>query len=286
MGGLVSHDGKEMLSLQDIERLVEDKMIEYPIVSEDEIKDRSKGDAVTKAFAVFQTTWFLLQCAARASRGLAMTEIEVATAAFAFLNVITYAIWWDKPLDVQCPIRVRRTRAREKLEKAAGGESALCSATTTKEQDRSYWHEATQVVRCFANTFHAMTNQRTEDDVFFVWGECASDWGISSVLGAVLITMLFGGIHCIGWSFQCPSHAEQLLWRISAIAITGIPLGVTCMALVNGTYIGIPTGVFTVPLIFYVLSRLILLVLSLVTLRSLPSSALNTVEWTTFLPHI
>ena len=36
----------------------------------------------------------------------------------------------------------------------------------------------------------------------------------------------FGGIHCIAWSFAFPSSTEQLLWRISSIAITGIPLPV------------------------------------------------------------
>ena len=38
--------------------------------------------------------------------------------------------------------------------------------------------------------------------------------------------------------------------------------------------------------ILYVVSRVFLLVLSLTTLRSLSPSALQTVEWTTFLPHI
>ena len=111
MGGFV--DGNEMLSLKDIERLVQNDEIEYPIVTREEIQDKSKGDAVTKALVVLQTTWFLLQCAARGSQRLALTELELATAAFALLNIIIYALWWDKPLDVQCHIVVRRRSIRD-----------------------------------------------------------------------------------------------------------------------------------------------------------------------------
>jgi hypothetical protein len=36
----------------------------------------------------------------------------------------------------------------------------------------------------------------------------------------------------------------------------------------------------------YLISRILLLALSLSTLRSLPPSAYPTVQWTTFLPHV
>ena len=98
MGGFV--DGKEVLSLKRIEQLVQTKQIEYPIVSRQELQDRSKGDTVAKLLAVSQTTWFLLQCVARASRSLALTELEISTAAFAVLNIVVYLLWWDKLLDV------------------------------------------------------------------------------------------------------------------------------------------------------------------------------------------
>ena len=35
-----------------------------------------------------------------------------------------------------------------------------------------------------------------------------------------LVGVIFGAIHCIAWSFQFPSHMEQMLWRMSAIAIS------------------------------------------------------------------
>ena len=41
--------------------------------------DRSKADAFTKAFALIQSGWLITQSIARAARGLAITELELAT---------------------------------------------------------------------------------------------------------------------------------------------------------------------------------------------------------------
>jgi hypothetical protein len=89
MGGFVYHGDNgplRMLSLQDIEELVKKDEIEYPIISKEEIKDKSKGDALTKGLVLIQTTWFLLQCVARGVQHLSLTELEFPTAAFALLN--------------------------------------------------------------------------------------------------------------------------------------------------------------------------------------------------------
>ena len=48
-------------------------------ISEADIKDRSKGDFLSKLIAIFQTTWFILQCIARGHQRLALTELELVT---------------------------------------------------------------------------------------------------------------------------------------------------------------------------------------------------------------
>lgn len=57
-------------------------------VSEKEIQDRSKSDGLSKALVVVQTTWFIAQCISRKVQGFTITEIELVTVAFAFLNGI------------------------------------------------------------------------------------------------------------------------------------------------------------------------------------------------------
>src|SRR6266511_3694274 len=75
-------------------------------ISEEDIKDRSKGDFLSKVIAILQTTWFILQCLARGQQRLALTELELVTLALASLNAVTYAFWWHKPLGVQEPMRI------------------------------------------------------------------------------------------------------------------------------------------------------------------------------------
>ncbi|KAK7440605.1 hypothetical protein VKT23_016953 [Stygiomarasmius scandens] len=49
-----------------------------------------------------------MQCIARASQRMAITQLETVTLAFASLNFVTYGLWWNKPLGVECPVSVCR----------------------------------------------------------------------------------------------------------------------------------------------------------------------------------
>jgi hypothetical protein len=141
MGGFVYHDDNgplRMLSLQDIEELVKKDEIEYPIISKEEIKDKSKGDTLTKGLVLIQTAWFLLQCVARGAQHLSLTELELATAAFALLNIVTYVLWWDKPLNVQCPVRVWKKHVYDQ----GGGGQVTSSEKETGQGDSQQRNEA------------------------------------------------------------------------------------------------------------------------------------------------
>ena len=91
--------------------------IEIPRVTAAAIEDRSKGDALSKIIAILQTTWFIVQCIARGQQGLAVTELELVTLALASLNAATFAIWWDKPLGVQDPVKIFLQVETEKVER-------------------------------------------------------------------------------------------------------------------------------------------------------------------------
>ena len=85
------------------------------------------------------------------------------------------------------------------------------------------WKDVLEGLWSVIRPFFDMMNSGGSDETFFVVGR-RDEWDISSISGLILVTMVFGGIHCIAWSFAFPSSTEQLLWRISSIAITGIPL--------------------------------------------------------------
>lgn len=81
--------------------LIHKQSIKFQLPTKAEIQEKSKGDTLSKAFVVWQTMWFIVQCVARRVHGLALTEFELVTLAFAALNCIVYFLWWDKPLGVR-----------------------------------------------------------------------------------------------------------------------------------------------------------------------------------------
>ncbi|KAF9471587.1 hypothetical protein BDN70DRAFT_819822, partial [Pholiota conissans] len=83
---------------------IKEGIISPPRITEEDIQDRSKGDIISKTIIILQTTWFIVQCLARWSQHLPITELEIVTLGFAMLNGITYALWWNKPQNVGRPV--------------------------------------------------------------------------------------------------------------------------------------------------------------------------------------
>ncbi|KDR79733.1 hypothetical protein GALMADRAFT_61863 [Galerina marginata CBS 339.88] len=109
MGGFMLYNNDKPIGVLDpagLDRLVKEDIVAMPRITEQEIQDRSKSDGLSKALVVIQTTWFIGQCIARRAQGLIITELELATLAFAAVNGVMYMFWWSKPLDVQTTIRV------------------------------------------------------------------------------------------------------------------------------------------------------------------------------------
>ncbi|KAF9065796.1 hypothetical protein BDP27DRAFT_1297995 [Rhodocollybia butyracea] len=108
MGGFVLTDDSGevigVLQASQLATLLKENSILLPSISSSEIMDRSKGDVVTKTLVLVQTTWFIAQVISRAFQHLPITELEITTLAFATINILTYILWWMKPLDVRHPI--------------------------------------------------------------------------------------------------------------------------------------------------------------------------------------
>lgn len=133
----------------------------------------------------------------------------------------------------------------------------------------------------------------------FYSGQLTDDEDGHVVLTGAFVSTLFGGIHCIAWSFQFPTHSEQILWRISSLAITcGPVLGMMLnRALIIVSHHRLTPWLeslltlllvcmYILCLFLYFAARTILLVLAFISLRVLPPRAYETVRWTTFIPHI
>ena len=110
-----------------------------------------------------------------------------------------------------------------------------------------------------------------------------------SVVGSV-----FGGIHCAGWFFNFPSSDEATLWRVSSGILTTIAfllpvlfyvLFVVLLSLLE-SFLLPGTVIIVLAFILYVVSRLLLLLEAIISLRHITPGMLALVKWTSFIPHI
>ncbi|KAJ7364218.1 hypothetical protein DFH08DRAFT_838636 [Mycena albidolilacea] len=248
-----------------------------------DITDRSKGDALSKGLALAQGLWFCVQYFARIHQHLAVTQLEVATLAFAVVNVFIWALWWSKPLDVQRPIVVGPPKAEEvDLTRGAGPKDLsgwikffsiiLGVYDWTSEDSNTYDPLSSSSVPSF------WTSQSDENETAFIFGfvfEC-------------LVGIVFGAIHCAAWNTGFPTAEEMWIWRSCSLSVTAIPILWFAILLLTGIDFWTVLGamrVFLLPLI-YVLARITLLLLPFMALRSLPPAVLTDVNWSVYIPHL
>jgi hypothetical protein len=96
MGGFMEYNGNEPVQTLLPKQLNGYSLTgkgDFPRIAIEEIRDKSKGDFISKGLVVLQTGWFIAQCIARGAQGLPITELELVTIAFAGLNFVMYWVW-------------------------------------------------------------------------------------------------------------------------------------------------------------------------------------------------
>ena len=265
----------------------------FAMPTEAEIKDKGKSDWLAKSLVLLQTSWFVMQCTARGIKHLPVTHLEIITLAYAAMNFVIYIFWWNKPLNVNRPVRVfRKSEPRD----------AQAQVTEPTSEARKLTWEAIgnglkAVFEFIAGGQDDFVDLSREDRVPRFWADSSNDdCVIIADLIMLVVGVCFGAIHCVAWIFSFPTNMELLMWRISSVAITAVPIYIFLMIVLGGWlgaamdsekfsdtffYFGALSGG-----ILYILSRGVTLVLALTSLRELPPGAYEIVHWTTFIPHI
>ncbi|KAF5334702.1 hypothetical protein D9758_017249 [Tetrapyrgos nigripes] len=262
-------------------------------VTEDEIKDRGKSDALSKFLAIGQTAWFIVQCIARGVEGISITNLEILTLAFALLNFGIYFFWLDKPQRVRFPIKINYQNQSSK--EGGTARSVWDWFQAIGWEIRSDWknlHDLNYPLLAITYPLWTLFIQSRN----LVPGEPHYQSGLKKdptrlYVPAISIAVILGAIHCIPWAFTFPSHTEQIMWRVCALVVTCFPVMGMFLLFIDDLYEStwgfclLIVGGIIGP-IFYGIARITLIILALMELRALPTSAHQTVEWSILIPHI
>ncbi|KAH0428848.1 hypothetical protein CcaCcLH18_08835 [Colletotrichum camelliae] len=185
---------------------------EHPLkhleLSQEDIQDKSKADFFLKGFAVLQITWLVLNVAVRAVTRLHVTQLEIATVAFAVMATLTYLASWWKPKDISTATKIHHYchwRWNKKSE------------TFPIVQISDWFRKPVYTVKkgCDFNLHEA---RRVPNDLTWM-----GDEGSAMVLLLSTSSLFFGGLHCIAWNFEFPSQAELIAWRTGCAIIALLP---------------------------------------------------------------
>ncbi|ESK87554.1 hypothetical protein Moror_2003 [Moniliophthora roreri MCA 2997] len=216
--------------------------------TEDEVRcNLNHGDALSKLIAVLQTAWFITQCIARATEGVAITQIEIITLALAVLNFVTYYMWWHKPLRVRFPVRVIWKR-RDRPENISLEHFWVATRRALFNWHNDEWYHwifapllplLVPVIYLFKNLYNIVAGEHVDTTPKLFASSLTKD--PPQVYATVyLVAFVFGGMHCIPWFFTFPTHAEKIAWRICALVVTLIPFGSAFFHFLHGKDFKIP----------------------------------------------
>ncbi|KAJ7910788.1 hypothetical protein B0H13DRAFT_2660854 [Mycena leptocephala] len=279
MGGFVSSTGSPLVTkkqLADAETGFE-FLIGIKNVDVKDIMDKSKGDALSKGLAMVQGLWFTMQCVSRLHQHLVITELEVATLAFAAVNIFIWLLWWYKPLDVRRQIVV--------------GTAKLPDPLPIGPIHASWLVRFNSAIVGISYEYNPLSPISVSSFWSLPWYELDDIQGYFAPLAIeALVGTVFGAIHCAAWNTDFPTTAEMWMWRACSSVIAVIIVLSTVLAFTNdkespSTEMMLQIG-FIVPIPIYIIARLVLVILPLVALRSLPPDAFVDVNWSTYIPHL
>lgn len=288
--------------------LIERKYLDHPTIKKEDILDRSKSDLFARAIGIIQTSWIIVQIAARLNQSLDVSPLELVTVAFSICTIASFYFWMEKPLDIERHSHLTTPIPISKILRDAGDAASAPYIDTPMDfvggcgvlQGAGHWGR-----KRYFKTFgglKARPMQRIPDD----YTPPPSSFRLAFIQWA--LSMIHCGMHVASWNFRFPTTIETWLWRTASLTMLGILL-VTGLVEVLSVKPGVN---FTISLagiwektstsnssfrrwamdipaitcsILYAAARIALLAEAAISLRSMPSSVYLTVRWTNYFPH-
>lgn len=247
-------------------------------ISSKDIKDKSKHDGITKFVALSQVLWFSAECITRLAQGLPVSLLELNTFVHTLYALITYALWWKKPFDVDRPTVIKNIP------------DDVFTSDRTADGKQFYLRKGVStpfVVRL--NLWHLLRG----DDPFEVDPSHPSNSSVINTMAASFFGALYGALHVAAWNSPFPTPLEGLLWRVSAVCIIVCGMNVSLSQLVitlrdgknKGIIETIRCFVVSYSIIISCVARLFIVTESFRSLVFLPAAAYQLPDWSRYIPH-
>ncbi len=277
------------------------KYVDFPVLSKDEIWDKSKADLFMKIIASLQVLWLVTQVLSRAIQKLPVTPIELATLATSFYALTTLGFWIRKPLNIKTPMLLPLNITVADVVREAGE----ITEEPYKDSPFNFMEARTYMSSKWSKTLREQTirwglQSRPIERIPNDRDPQLSNLWQHFILG--VSTAIFASIHLLGWNLSFATHAERLCWRVNCLTMW-------CLLAVYGTTeivlcyrekfrnMGLDTGGgyklrwpaclwFFLPAGLYALTRITVFVEVVLSFRSLPAGAFTTPCWSAAIPHI
>ena len=204
------------------------------------ILNRAASSNLSKALFFIQVTWFSANCASRLFQGLPLSLLEVSTAAHAFCTLLTYFVWWSKPINVPTPTLLRGKEAREvyallkcshdeygkaleMAQKRAAGDFSMPTGSHISEKIVLAAYALQHLLPNPEQPPHSRRSRFDTRDRMPVPGYIINKSPNEELFSAVTLAMspmLYGLIHFLAWSGQFPTPLERRLWRVSSFVVS------------------------------------------------------------------
>jgi hypothetical protein len=288
----VSYSSPYHLAASDVLVLRQEGVLDkLPSIAEEELNDKSKSDSLVRTVTTVQIAWMIFQIIVRATRHLAISQLEVSVLAFACCAIVIYGLNWEKPKGVQVPytlvtyqgeipasvLRHLEEQKRESALDALAEELKGIGGPTPKDKLPG------APLRNHVSYFKV--NSKTWVDFY----------------GLLIGTIIFGAVHLTAWNFVFPTSTERTVWRVASIFCALPMILILGYAVIFEVLEEVETLsssrlykyadkiIWTVLTIFvcfgYIVARLFMIVETFRTLLFLPPSA-YIATWASNVPHI